>query len=275
MSLPRRQLLADQLRAFGGLVFVDADAHQHRGRWQAVFRDRIGPAFNGRVIFEVGCADADFITRIARAQPQTGFVGLDWKYRSLHAGAERIRQCGLANVILLRGRAQDISSMFAPGELDEVWVFHPDPCDKPRELRNRLISEPFLVAVSAALRGTGSRLCLKTDHAGYYQWVLALLGLPEPDHFDPASAGAAADDPARSVPRLRRGDLMSAQDLPPPSPAVQARFRVSVNSPDFWNDPAAQALTAARFFAGEVTAFEHRFRRKRLPIYYVELSPTR
>lgn len=274
MSSPRRQLLADQLRAFAGLVFVDADANAHRGQWQAFFRDRIGPAFNEQMIFEIGCADADFLARIAASHPRTGFIGLDWKYKSLLAGAERIRQRDLSNVVLLRGRAQDLGSVFAAGELDEVWVFHPDPCDKPRELRNRLIGEPFLMEVSDTLRDAGSRFCLKTDHAGYYQWVLALLGLPEPDHFRPASPAAAGDDSARSMPRLREGDLMSARDLPPPSPAVQARFGVSVNSPDFWNDPAAPALTAGRLFAGELTAFEQRFKRKRLPIYYLELART-
>ena len=270
MNKPHRTELAGRLRAFHGMVFVDDEAHLHRGRWRDLFRGRLGDRFGGRIIFEIGCSDADFLARIAMKHPQVGFIGLDWKYKSLHAGAERIVQSGLSNVILLRGRAQDIGAIFAAGELDEVWLFHPDPCDKPRELRNRLISERFLLDVHPVLKPASSRLCLKTDHVGYYQWVLALLGLPAPPHL--ASARDGSPGSAASAPRVRKRDLMAPIDLPPASAIVRAKFGVAANTPDFWNDRSTLHHTRERFFANEKTCFEDRFVRKRLPIYYIELA---
>ena len=117
-----------------------------------------------------------------------------------------------------------------------MWLFHPDPCDKPRELPNRLIAEPFLLDVHRVLRAGGA-FVLKTDHPGYYQWALGLLGLPEPTS----------------------------------SEALNERFEVSMNSPDFWKDDPARLHGAGKYFAGEATAFESRSLRKRLPIHYVEL----
>jgi tRNA G46 methylase TrmB len=268
-----RSVYADRLHEFAGVAFADEAAFGHRGHWRDFFRRRIGAGFDGRVIFEVGCFDADYLTRVAAKYPRTGFVGLDWKCKALHAGAQRVTELGLGNVALLRGRGQDVRRIFADGEVDEVWVFHPDPFAESDELKNRLIAEPFLVDVHAVLRGGGSALVLKTDHPGYYQWALGLFGVPEPDGFHAArDPGAVRIGPGTPAPRVRARDLMRAEDLPGRSEAVVSRFGVAARSADFWNDPAVLAHAADRCFAGEVTLFESRFIKKRLPIYYFEMA---
>jgi tRNA G46 methylase TrmB len=256
----RRNPYADRLNAeFGEFAFGGEDAFARRGRWREFFRDRIGATFDGRVIFEIGCSDAEFLTRVAAKHPDTAFVGLDWKPRTVYEGAARVSGTELRNVALLRGRAQDVRRIFADGELDEIWLFHPDPCDKPKELKHRLLAEPFLLDAHAVLRGPGSTLTLKTDHPGYYQWTLALLGLPEPAAL-------------RGNPRVKARELMRPEDFPPVSEAVVRRFEVTINSPDFWSDDAAQTYATQRPFAGERTAFEQRFAVKGRPIYAIELA---
>ncbi len=236
----RRSVFADRLLAFGGFVFSDGAEFSRRGAWREFFTRRIGSAsaFAGRVIFEIGCNDASLLVRVAAKHPTTGFIGIDWKCRALHTGAERVAAAGLPNVALLHGRGQDVGRMFSDGELDEVWVFHPDPCDKPQELGNRLIAEPFLVEVHRVLRER-SMLILKTDHAGYHQSVLGLFGLGE------------------------AGDVTEA---------VVERFKLSTRSADFWNDELIRESSAGRCFAGEATFFEKRYLRKRLSIHYIEMT---
>jgi tRNA (guanine-N7-)-methyltransferase len=252
----RRNIFAERLLEFPDLALGGERVFENRGRWRDVFRQRIGAGYNGRLVFEVGCSEGDALCDIAASHPNSAFVGVDWKFKSLYLAAAKVAERGLRNVMLLRGRAQDVTKIFAPGELDEIWVFHPEPCDKPKELQNRLIAEPFLSDVHGALRDTDSRLCLKTDHAGYYQWTLALLGLPEPAWG----------------PRVKPRDLMGEEDLPKPSDVLKATFDVPITSADFWNDPAALAHTSTRAFAGVVTPFEGKFKAKRLPIYYVEFA---
>jgi tRNA G46 methylase TrmB len=272
--MPPRSIFAEKLRAFTDLAFVDAAAFAHRGQWREWFESRMGGTFDGRIILEIGCADAAFLARIATKHPTSAFIGLDWKYKALHDGAQRVADAGLRNVALLRGRGQDVSTLFGPAEIDEVWVFHPDPCAREAELKNRLIAEPFLTEVHAVLRGCGSAVTLKTDHPGYYQWVLSLFGLPEPEWFAAAS-GSATQSSSRTSPRpprRRARDLMRANDIPAANPAIMKRFHVAVHSPDFWNDAAAQAQASTCYFAGERTAFESRFVAKHFPIYYVEMA---
>ena len=227
-----------------------------------MFFDRIGRSYGNRIVLEIGCFDAAYLCAIANKHPNCAFIGLDWKARSVHDGAKRIAETGLKNVALLRGRAQDLRRIFADREVDEIWLFHPDPCDRDIELKNRLISEPFLGDVHEVLRDSTSTLSLKTDHPGYYQWVLSLFGLEEPVWFH---------SPDAKSPRVRRRDLMTVANLPPQSAAVRRRFEVGMNSADFWNDPAAIAHTGSRYFAGETTLFERRFIKKRQPIYYFEI----
>ncbi len=269
----RRNIYAERLLEFPDLAFGGDRVFDHGGRWRTLFGRRIGAGFDGRIIFEIGCSDAETLCRIAARFPHTGFVGLDWKYKSLYLGAARVAKLGLRNVVLLRGRAQDVSKIFAAGDVDEIWVFHPDPCDRPVELKNRLIAEPFLADAHTVLRGCGSAICLKTDHPGYYQWTLGLFGLPEPAWFQPTREARNSGGPATpSPPRVKARELVRPEDIPRANEAILSRFAVSMNSPDYWSDPATLAHTSDRCFAGEATLFESRFLKKRLPIYYFEMT---
>lgn len=242
----------ERLRAYDALVRVDDAAIAERGRWRERFAKP--PA---RLILEIGCSDGALLARVAARQPEVGFVGLDWKYREVLRAAERIDAAGLSNVLLVRGRAQWLRRKFADGELDEVWLFHPDPCANAVERPNRLFAEPFLLDAAAVLR-PGGTLTLKTDHAGYYQSARSLLGLPQPDW-------------ATAVPRARVRDLSSPDEWPARSDAATEAFKVSAASHDFWNDAAAQEHASAMLFAGERTAFEQKHFADRRPIFYVEL----
>ena len=204
------------------MVFSDGTEFSRRGTWRETLR------LPGQLIFEIGCNDAGLLASVAAKHPSTSFVGIDWKCRALHTAAERVAALDLRNVALLHGRAQDVHRFFADGELDEIWIFHPEPLDTPRELKNRLLGEPFLIDAHHALRGGGS-LILKTDHRGYFDAVIGLLG------------------------------------------RMTDRFAIGTMSLEFWNDPTAQSAVAGRAFAGELTAFESRFVRKRKPIHFLEI----
>lgn len=246
--------------AFGG----DAVFRQ-RGAWADHFRRRMGDAFEGRIILEIGSFDAAFLCAVAERHPDTAFIGLDWKFKATFLGAQRVSAMKLANVAILRGRAQDLRRVFADGEIDEVWVFHPEPCDEPNQAQNRLISGPFLADVHPVLRDDASTLSLKTDHPGYYQWVGGLLGLPEPPHFIAARVGSP------TTPRVRPRDLLPVAETPVADAAITDRFVVAATSIDYWHDQAVLAHTAGRAFADQPTTYESRFLRKKQPIYYIEL----
>ena len=227
----RRSVFADKLDAFADFVRCDEAAVGLRSQWHAFFRDRIGDSFDGRIVLEIGCSDAATLNSMAMRHPTTGFVGIDWKYRQIYLGAERIAAMALHNVALLRDRAQNLRAIFADGELDEILIFQPEPCDRPEELPNRLVTSTFLNDLQRLLNGPAATITLKTDHAESFDELVA-----------------AIEDTAKD-----------------------SSLRIARISRDFWNDAATLAQTADRCFAGEKTLFEQRFIRRRQPIYYVEL----
>ena len=275
MPTPRRSIFADRLAEYADFAFGDAAVFARRGHWAAFFSDRIGPTFDGRIVFEIGCHDGDLLARMAAKHPTTAFVGLDWKAKSVYDAAGRVAALGLRNVALLRGRGQDLARVFGPGEVNEILLFHPDPCHLPAERPNRLFNEPFLLDAHGVLRDAASSLTLKTDHPGYYGWALAVLGLDEPVCFAYARRRATADPMSASRrignPRVRAADLLAFSDRPPRSASSVARFAVAAASVDLWHDPAVLAAAESRVFAGERTGFEARFVGKRQPIFFLEV----
>ncbi len=228
-----RSVYADRLADFPDYALADDAVLGQSGRWRTIFEERIGDPFDGRIILEIGCFDAQFLASIAAQHPRTAFIGIDWKCRAIYDGAARIAELALKNIVLLRARGNDLLSIFAPRELDEIWIFHPDPCDKEAEVKNRLVAKPFLLAAHQVLKDRTGLLSLKTDHLGYYRSVMDLLG-------------PAAD------------------------PALADLFEIRAKSIDFWHDPAALSHAAARYFSGKTTLFERRFIKRRVPICYCE-----
>jgi tRNA (guanine-N(7)-)-methyltransferase len=226
-----RSNYSHRLIEYPELIFADEQAYRHRSHWRDWFASRIGRSFDQQLIFEIGCNDAAFLSTIARKHPNTAFIGIDWKVKAVYDAATRVSALELNNIALLRGRAQDIARIFGPNELNELWIFHPDPCDRDVERKNRLIAEPFLLDAHRVLRDGNSRICLKTDHADYYEWTLNLLDNPE----------------------------------------IRHAFDLTVRSSNFWNDRSALQETAQRLFAHTTTTFEARFVKKKQPIYYAEL----
>ncbi|HZZ43370.1 MAG TPA: methyltransferase [Tepidisphaeraceae bacterium] len=150
------------LLTFPDLVFTDGLPRP----WRTLFQSRIGPSYNHRLILEIGCASATLLTTIAPLHPTTSFLGLDSTYRALHQAAQRIQSADHKNLALLRASAQHIPRLFTPGDLDEIWIFHPDP-------HYPLLTESFLHAAHTLLRPSGS-LILKTDNPAYYHATLSL-----------------------------------------------------------------------------------------------------
>jgi tRNA G46 methylase TrmB len=173
LGVPRSRH-ASRFADFPGVLFDHRIALSQRGKWNAHFHSRVGVSFAGQIVLEVGCFDAGFLSEIAIAHPSVGFVGIDWKFKPLIDAAERVVATGPTNLALIRGRAQDLIAMFAPDEIDQIWVFHPEPCDEPKQRPNRLLSPAFLDQARLLLSQNG-KLIIKTDHAEYATSTLALL----------------------------------------------------------------------------------------------------
>lgn len=142
--------------------------------WPDDWFDRLDPSdiFPSRVPVEVdlGCGEGAFLTGLAKAHPERGYLGID---RLLG----RVRKCcrisgrnGLTNVRFLRLESlYAVEHLLPLGWADRIHMLFPDPWPKRRHWKRRLLRQTaFLRGVHGVLR-TGGEFLFKTDHAGYLE----------------------------------------------------------------------------------------------------------
>ena len=74
--LPRRSVFSDQLLQFRNFAFSDGAEFSRRGTWADYFRTRIGPAYTGEIVLDVGCHEGELLSAVSAQNPTTAFIGL-------------------------------------------------------------------------------------------------------------------------------------------------------------------------------------------------------
>jgi tRNA (guanine-N7-)-methyltransferase len=165
--------------------------HALKGKWAPEVFGNGHP-----LVLELGCGKGEYTVGLARKNPLKNFMGLDIKGARIWKGARLANDEGLANVAFLRTRIDFITSFFAPGEVDEIWITFPDPQEKKRRQKKRLTSAIFLNLYRQILRDNGL-IHLKTDNRVLYTYTLELArynGLEIERHTDDLDAMDWEDD---------------------------------------------------------------------------------
>jgi tRNA (guanine-N7-)-methyltransferase len=126
-----------------------------KGAWTREFFHNENP-----LVLEIGCGRGEYTLALAQRSPGKNFLGLDMKGARIWRGCRNIEALGLKNAGFVRSRGEFLLSLFAPGELSEIWVTFPDPHFK--KPRRRLIA-PMYLGWYHQLLPHGGLLHLKTD----------------------------------------------------------------------------------------------------------------
>jgi tRNA (guanine-N7-)-methyltransferase len=147
-------------------VYSDGETETHRGDWRSRFAGKSSAKRPLHV--EIGCNAGHVVLEWAARDSKSAWIGLDWKFKMIHKGAEKAQKRGLGNLIFLRGHADRLKYMFAPGEVDAFYLYFPDPWPKKAQLKNRFLNAERLRDIHASLKDDGL-FHIKTDHPGYFE----------------------------------------------------------------------------------------------------------
>ncbi|MGK5090037.1 tRNA (guanosine(46)-N7)-methyltransferase TrmB [Bdellovibrionota bacterium FG-2] len=176
---PAENIYSKRIEESGWSVYSDNAAEAHRGNWRDTFRDASKTTPARKLHVEIGCNRGHVILEWAAQSPQDAFIGIDWKFKVAYRGAEKANKRGLENLIFVRGRAERLQYTFGPGEIDNLYLFFPDPWQKMSQRKNRFVTSERLRQIAPFLK-TGGIFHLKTDHAEYFEkMVLAAKECPE------------------------------------------------------------------------------------------------
>ena len=138
------------------------------GAWRNIFGN-VNP-----IHIEIGMGKGKFIHTMAKEHPRVNYVGIE-KYSSvLLRAVQKMEREELANLKFLRMDAEDITSVFGPGEVDRIYLNFSDPWPKDRHAKRRLPSREFLARYDVILKEDG-RLEFKTDDRELFDFAVREL----------------------------------------------------------------------------------------------------
>jgi len=127
-----------------------------------------------RVYVEIGSGSGQHLIELAHRDPNSLYVGYEIRFKRIFRTAEKAEKLGLKNLLLIRQSAFMMPDTFGPATLDGIYVNFPDPWDKRRWLKNRILNPDFVPMIHRMLEHEGF-LSYKTDHAAYFDDTRELL----------------------------------------------------------------------------------------------------
>lgn len=148
--------------------YVIHNEREYRGKWHEVFGN------DHPIRIEIGMGKGRFIMELARLNPDVNYVGIE-KYSSvLIRGIQKLEADPLPNLYFIRMEAEEITSVFAKGEVDRIYLNFSDPWPKDRHAKRRLPSREFLRRYDEILIPDGV-IEFKTDNHDLFQFALEEL----------------------------------------------------------------------------------------------------
>jgi tRNA (guanine-N7-)-methyltransferase len=127
------------------------------------------PALFGRaapVVLEIGFGMGDTTAAMAAADPGRDYLGVEVHTPGIGNLLALVAEQNLANVRVARADAMELVHKIAPGALDAIHVFFPDPWPKARHHKRRLIRPENVALLRDRLRPGGLLHCA-TDWPHY------------------------------------------------------------------------------------------------------------
>ncbi|MEI6681241.1 MAG: tRNA (guanosine(46)-N7)-methyltransferase TrmB [Bacteroidota bacterium] len=140
-----------------------------RGRWHEKFFGNNHP-----LTVELGCGKGEYTVGLAARYPERNFIGIDWKGARLWRGCKTVSEQQLKNVAFVRTQVGLVDSIFAPGEVTEIWITFPDPQLGKERLR---LTAPLFLEKYRNILAPGGIIHLKTDDAFFYNYTLGVARL--------------------------------------------------------------------------------------------------
>jgi len=155
-------------------------------------------------VLEIGFGMGETTLAMAAADPERDLVAVDVHTPGAGALLRDLEVAGLTNVrVMVADAVAVLHRMIAPGSLEEVRVFFPDPWPKVRHHKRRLLS-PAVVHLIATRLAPGGRLHVATDWEPYASSVLQVVAA-EALLVDPG--GYAPRPPERPLTRFEQQGL--------------------------------------------------------------------
>ena len=156
MRMRKKKNLIPRMERCSSVLVTDPTAY--RGQWRSLFHP------DCQVHVELGCGKGRFTAETARENPDILFVAIERVPDAMVIAMERVCALGLQNVRFISCDAAQLPDIFAPGEVDQIYINFCDPWPTKRHAKRRLTYRNFLKLYRQVLKEHG-QIHFKTDNA--------------------------------------------------------------------------------------------------------------
>lgn len=161
MRMKRKKSTPRRLEQCQGLLIQEPQ--QYRGKWTAFFGN------DHPLHIEIGCGKGAFIAELARRNPDVNYLAIERVPECVVLAAEKIDPALYPNLRFYLGAADNLTDIFAPGEVQRIYLNFSDPWPKNRYAKRRLTHKLFLDRYRAVL-ADGGGIHFKTDNRGLFDF---------------------------------------------------------------------------------------------------------
>ncbi len=137
----------------------------YAGRWRQLMPDA------GELRLEVGCGKGKFTAETAAAEKDVLLIAMEKVPDAMVMAMEKVRAMGLTNVFFIGADVARVAELFAPGEVDLIYINFCDPWPHKKHAPRRLTHADFLKRYQRILK-PGGEIHFKTDNAGLFEFSL-------------------------------------------------------------------------------------------------------
>ena len=150
------------------IAFSEERAPLNKGKWRS---DVFQKSSDIPMDLEIGTGIGKHFAHYVFKHPDRLLVGVEIKYKPLVQAMRRVLRLGLTNAAMARVHSFNLADVFAPQEVNHIFLHFPDPWVSPRKPRHRTIKHEILSQLFQ-LQKPGCFFELKTDSREYFDFAL-------------------------------------------------------------------------------------------------------
>ena len=141
----------------------------NKGKWKEFFWN------TNPVRLEIWTGLWNFFSWEVASNPDINFLWMEIKFKRCFTTAEKTLKKWGKNFFIVKEFAQKLDDFIADWELQQVYIFFPDPWGKKdRQKKHRVLQAEFLSLIHKKLE-KGWKIIFKTDHEDYFKDTLEVL----------------------------------------------------------------------------------------------------
>lgn len=167
MRLRRKPWIDQAIQDYTPFLYMEIP-RQNKGHWNEIYPKR------QPLHVEFGSGKGQFISRMAEMHRDINYVGMERQKGVIYYTAKKcaaVDDPPLDNVRLILGDVSDIEEIFAPHEVDVIYLNFSDPWPKNRHAKRRLTYRAFLDKYASILK-PGGELRFKTDNRPLFDFSI-------------------------------------------------------------------------------------------------------